>query len=143
MSTTESQGVVKVFDEFVEQNRLKRGGTMPIVSSTSSSASPVAAMLPEGMQLDDIKPLWSSFLPIVSRELPFAMTKFLVFDLSAGSIANLINSANLLGDEKIQVGVGGYGLLLSAFAGALAGTLSLLPLYFMYLCHTFYIISVP
>ena len=143
MSTTESQGVVKVFDEFVEQNRLKRGGTMPIVSSTSSSASPVAAMLPEGMQLDDIKPLWSSFLPIVSRELPFAVTKFLVFDLSAGSIANLINSANLLGDEKIQVGVGGYGLLLSAFAGALAGTFHCWLYFIMYLYHTFYIISVP
>ena len=117
---------------------------MPIVSSTSSSASPVAAILPEGMQLDDIKPLWSSFLPIVSRELPFAVTKFLVFDLSAGSIANLINSANLLGDEKIQVGVGGYGLLLSAFAGALAGTFHCFAIfYYVFVSYYPYIISVP
>jgi len=120
MSTTENQGVAKVFDEFVEQNRLKRGAT--IESTPTSSSSPVAALLPPGLQTEDIKPLWSSFNPIVSRELPFAVTKFLVFDLAAGSIANLINSANLLGDDvKIQVGVGGYGLLLSAFSGAIAG----------------------
>ena len=41
--------------------------------------------------------------------------------LAAGAISDLINGSNLLGDEKIQVGVGGLGLLLSAFAGALAG----------------------
>jgi len=75
-----------------------------------------------GLQLEDITPLWSSFSPIVSRELPFAVTKFLVFDLAAGNISNLINSSNLLGEgNEIQVGVGGLGLLLSAFAGALAG----------------------
>jgi hypothetical protein len=45
----------------------------------------------------------------------------LVFDLAAGSIADLINRSNMLGDEKIQVGVGGLGLLLSAVSGALAG----------------------
>jgi len=67
-----------------------------------------------------IKPLWSSFIPIVSRELPFAVTKFLVFDLAAGSIAELVNSSKLL-DDPLQVGVGSLGLLLSAFAGALAG----------------------
>jgi len=116
MSTTENQDVKKVLDDFVEENRQKRriGGAAPI-------ASAAAAELPTGIQLEDIKPLWSSFTPIVSRELPFAVTKFLVFDLAAGAIANLINSSNLLGDNEIQVGVGGLGLLLSAFAGALAG----------------------
>jgi hypothetical protein len=91
---------------------------MSIASASSLSAS---AILPKGIQLDDIKPLWSSFYPIASRELPFALTKFLVFDLASSSIANLINGSNLLGDDEIQVGVGGLGLLLSAFAGALAG----------------------
>ncbi len=75
----------------------------------------------EGLQPGDIKPLWSSFTPIASRELPFAVTKFLVFDLASGSIADFLNNSHLLGDEKIQVGVGTFGLLLSAFAGALAG----------------------
>jgi hypothetical protein len=74
------------------------------------------------LQIEDIKPLWLSFNPIVSRELPFAVTKFLVFDLAAGTISDLINGSNLLGDgSKIQVGVGTFGLLLSAFSGALAG----------------------
>ena len=84
------------------------------VTSTSSTDS--------GLLVEDIKPLWLSFNPIVSRELPFGVTKFLVFDLAANNISNLINGSNLLGDgNKIQVGVGTLGLLLSAFSGALAG----------------------
>lgn len=76
----------------------------------------------QGLQLEDIKPLWSSFNPIVSRELPFAVTKFLIFDLSSGTISDFINNSNLLGDgNQIQVGVGTLGLLLSALSGALAG----------------------
>lgn len=108
------------FHFFKEENRLKRrdDGAVPVAAASSSSAS---AILPTGMQLEDIKPLWSSFGPIVSRELPFAVTKFLVFDLAAGTISDLINNSNVLGDNEIQVGVGGFGLLLSAFAGALAG----------------------
>jgi hypothetical protein len=50
------------------------------------------------------------------------VTKFLVFDLAAGNIADFINNSNMMGsDTKIQVGVGTAGLLLSAFSGALAG----------------------
>ena len=145
MSTTENQGVKKVFEDLVvrycsfrseavqlprkvqltfcmlqSENRLKQhtGGDMPIASASSLSAS---AILPKGIRLEDIKPLWSSFNPIASRELPFALTKFFVFDLASSFIADLINRSNLLGDDEIQVGVGGLGLLLSAFAGALAG----------------------
>ena len=117
MSTTENQGVNKVFKDFIEENRSKRG-KMSVASASSLSAS---AVFPKGMPLEDIKPLWSSFIPIASRELPFALTKFLVFDLASQSIADFINGSNLLGDGEIQVGVGGLGLFLSAFAGALAG----------------------
>ena len=88
---------------------------MPVASASSPSA-----ISTPGLQLEDITPLWSSFNPIVSRELPFAVMKFLVFDLAAGSIAGLVNSSNLLVDPLV-VGVGTLGLLLSAFAGALAG----------------------
>ncbi len=88
----------------------------PIPVSSTSAVLPIET----GLQLEDIKPLWSSFNPIFSRELPFAVTKFLVFDLAAGAIADFINGSNML-DDNIQVGVGTYGLLLSAFAGALAG----------------------
>lgn len=120
MSTTENQVVSKVFTDFIEENRSKRhrGGKLSVASASSLSAS---AVFPKGMPLEDIKPLWSSFIPIASRELPFALTKFLVFDLASQSIADFINGSNLLGDGEIQVGVGGLGLFLSAFAGALAG----------------------
>ena len=102
-----------------EQNRQKR---KPIGASSSLSSNPAIDL---GLQVEDIKPLWLSFNPIVSRELPFAVTKFLVFDLAAGTISDFINSSNMLGDgNKIQVGVGTLGLLLSAFSGALAGELS-------------------
>ena len=107
-----------------EQNRLKRISGMSSAGTTTTTTTvgmESAAILPTGVQFEDIKPLWSSFLPIVSRELPFALTKFLIFDLASGTIADLINGSSLLGDEEIKVGVGGLGLLLSAFAGGLAG----------------------
>jgi len=55
--------------------------------------------------------------------MPFLdeVTKFLVFDLSASTIASAINSSGAMGDTEIQVGVGTAGLTLSAFAGAIAG----------------------
>ena len=87
---------------------------MPAASSSSSTALATRRLI------EDIAPLWSSFLPIVSRELPFAVTKFFVFDLTAGSIANIVNSSKML-DDPLVVGVGSLGLLLSAFSGALAG----------------------
>jgi hypothetical protein len=124
MAQIENEGVREVFNSFVDQNRLKRGTKATTSSSTSATSVSGATSLvrPAGLQIDDIKPFWSSFYPIVSRELPFAVTKFLVFDLAAGTIADFINSSNLMGsDAKIQVGVGTAGLLLSAFSGALAG----------------------
>ncbi|KAL7554183.1 hypothetical protein ACHAWF_017585 [Thalassiosira exigua] len=120
MSQLEDEGVKDVFYSFVKQNRQKRGGGS-IPSGTSSSSPTATAVVYTGLRLDDIKPLWGSFNPIVSRELPFAVTKFFVFDLAAGGIADFINVSHLLGDEVIQVGVGTLGLLLSAFAGAIAG----------------------
>ena len=116
-SPTQSPPIRLFLDTFQEENRLKsRIGDVSISPSLSTTAA-----LPKGMQLEDLKPLWSSFTPIASRELPFALTKFLVFDLASDSIADLINGSNLMGDDEIHVGVGGLGLLLSAFAGALAG----------------------
>ncbi len=44
-----------------------------------------------------------------------------MFDLASETIADLINGSSLLGDEEIKVGVGGTGLVLSAFSGGLAG----------------------
>lgn len=124
MAQIENEGVDKIFNGFVDQNRQKRG--MKAIAATSTAPVPASsstmAVATKGLQLDDIKPFWSSFYPIVSRELPFAVTKFLVFDLAAGNIADFLNNSNIMGgDTKIQVGVGTAGLLLSAFSGALAG----------------------
>ena len=69
---------------------------------------------------DDLKPLFSGFAPIVSRELPFAITKFLVFDLLAKAIIALLDTQGGA-TEPVQVGVGPTGLAISAVAGALAG----------------------
>ena len=69
---------------------------------------------------DDIPPLFSGFLPIASRELPFAVTKFLAFDLVATTLVSLVNAQPQI-LEPVQVGSGGIGLALSAIAGAFAG----------------------
>jgi hypothetical protein len=122
MAQIENQGVKDVFNSFVDQNRRKRGIKTNSTTSASSASASSSMIATTGLQIDDIKPFWSSFYPIVSRELPFAVTKFLVFDLAAGNIADFINNSNMMGsDTKIQVGVGTAGLLLSAFSGALAG----------------------
>mmetsp|Transcript_5355 Transcript_5355/g.7720 ORF Transcript_5355/g.7720 Transcript_5355/m.7720 type:complete len:963 (+) Transcript_5355:114-3002(+) len=69
----------------------------------------------------DFLPLWSGFAPILSRELPFSLTKFLVFDLLAKAIVGLVNGNLDEGALPIQVGVGTTGLAISAASGAIAG----------------------
>ncbi len=56
----------------------------------------------------------------MSRELPFAVIKFLAFDLIATSAIALINSQPQI-IEPVQVGSGSTGLLVSALSGAVAG----------------------
>jgi Mitochondrial carrier protein len=69
----------------------------------------------------DVKPLWQGFGPTASRELAFAIPKFLAFDIIAKLITGTLNSQLGPGALPIQVGVGGTGLAISAFSGALAG----------------------
>jgi hypothetical protein len=69
----------------------------------------------------DLLPLWAGFGPTASRELAFAIPKFLAFDLIARAITGLINSQLGSGALPIQVGVGTAGLAISAVSGALAG----------------------
>ena len=69
----------------------------------------------------DLKPLWQGFGPTASRELAFAIPKFLAFDIIAKAITGSINSQLSPGALPIQVGVGGTGLAISAFSGAIAG----------------------
>jgi hypothetical protein len=72
----------------------------------------------KSLQIRDYLPLWSGFAPILSRELPFAVVKFLTFDLLANIIISFLNSQT--GDSgalPVQVGVGPIGLTVSAAAG--------------------------
>ncbi len=74
------------------------------------------------LEKSDFSPLFSGFPKIVSRELPFAVTKFLIFDLAANTLIVLIQNSNPdTSLDPIKVGVGPTGLAISAFAGAIAG----------------------
>ena len=70
--------------------------------------------------MKDAQALFSGFYPIVSRELPFAVIKFLAFDLIASTAMTVINSQPQI-IEPIQVGSGSIGLIVSAVSGAIAG----------------------
>lgn len=70
----------------------------------------------------DLLPLWAGFAPTVSRELPFAIAKFVTFDVIATTAVAWINTqASQDGSLPVQVGVGPVGLSISAIAGAFAG----------------------
>lgn len=73
------------------------------------------------LQPRDLLPLWSGFAPTLSRELPFALAKFVTFDVLAKVMVQFFNSQATEGALPIQVGVGPTGLAISAAAGALAG----------------------
>lgn len=66
----------------------------------------------------DYKVLFAPFPKIISRELPFAIAKFLAFDIVARYMIEIVNSGS---QRQVQVGVGPEGLAISAFAGAIAG----------------------
>lgn len=66
-------------------------------------------------------PLWGGFPPTLSRELPFAIAKFLAFDLIANAIVGVVNAQAAEGALPVQVGAGTIGLAISAIAGAFAG----------------------
>jgi hypothetical protein len=79
-----------------------------------------------GFSLSDVKPkdllpLWAGFPPTATRELAFAIPKFLAFDALAKTITGFINAQAGPGSLPIQVGVGTTGLLISAISGAVAG----------------------
>lgn len=102
MGLVEAKGWTEVLDLFLEdKNGAPRGD---------------AKLKPK-----DLLPLWSGFSPTVSRELPFAVTKFLVFDILAKDITGLVNAQMSEGAIPVQVGIGTAGLAISAVSGAVAG----------------------
>mmetsp|Transcript_30580 Transcript_30580/g.89350 ORF Transcript_30580/g.89350 Transcript_30580/m.89350 type:complete len:1165 (+) Transcript_30580:324-3818(+) len=124
MGKVKAQGWTEVLADFLAEKRSTRststvrGGT-GVIPAPKPEVSDAEFKLKE-IKKDDLKPLFSGFTPIASRELPFAITKFLVFDLLAKAIIALLNSQGNL-TEPVQVGVGPTGLAISAVAGAIAG----------------------
>jgi mRNA-degrading endonuclease HigB of HigAB toxin-antitoxin module len=106
------QKVGYVLSDFLEEKREQRGQTMP--------KDQMRSFKPTDISKDDIEPLFSGFLPILSRELPFAVVKFFVFDLLSSSMCTFINAQPQVIDP-VEVGVGSVGLIVSAFSGAIAG----------------------
>ena len=125
MGKVEAKGWTEVLADFLADKRSTRststfrGGTGAIPAPPKTAVSGAEFKLKE-IKKDDLKPLFSGFAPIVSRELPFAITKFLVFDLLAKAIIALLDTQGGA-TEPVQVGVGPTGLAISAVAGALAG----------------------
>ena len=102
MGMVEAKGWTAVLDDFLEEK--------------NGSARADAKLKPQ-----DLLPLWSGFAPTVSRELPFAVIKFLVFDILAKQLTILANAQLGEGAIPVQSGVGTTGLAISAIAGAVAG----------------------
>ncbi len=98
----------------------KKRGKFNFASTNAGQIHPERDYTLLDVKKDDIQPLFSGFLPIVSRELPFAVIKFLAFDIVATFIISLINAQPQI-IEPIQVGTGTIGLAVSAFSGAIAG----------------------
>ncbi|KAL7581793.1 hypothetical protein ACA910_022322 [Epithemia clementina (nom. ined.)] len=69
----------------------------------------------------DFLPVWTAFNPILSREIPFVVTKFVAFDVISTSTVAFLNSQAGEGALPVQIGVGGVGLAVSAASGAIAG----------------------
>ena len=102
----------KVFQNFIEENSKNNGSSVTRKEEEFNF---------KNVKPEDVLPLWSGFAPTLSRELPFAIAKFLAFDILARALTGLLNSQTQEGALPIQVGVGPVGLTVSAVAGAIAG----------------------
>lgn len=74
----------------------------------------------DSVTIRELSRLWDAFPKVVSRELPFAIVKFITFDVAAGAIISIINAKTPFAGQ-VQVGSGAVGLAVSAMAGAVAG----------------------
>jgi hypothetical protein len=108
----------QVLANSVAENRAKAEGKI----RKTKELKPAASVLDlKNIEPKDLPPLFAGFPPIASRELAFAIPKFLAFDVIAKTFASIANSQADPGSLPIQVGVGTEGLLISAISGALAG----------------------
>ncbi|CAB9515620.1 Mitochondrial carrier protein (Partial), partial [Seminavis robusta] len=118
MIRLDSVGWTEVLQTFLRENEKQAAKTAAkrVQRNEGGDSSGLEDINPK-----DLLPLWSGFAPTLSRELPFAIAKFLAFDVLARLITDVINSQTQEGALPVQVGVGPAGLAVSAIAGAVAG----------------------
>ena len=116
MGLVESQKWTDVLGGFIEEKAVKGNDKGRDVSGEMHHDFSLKTLKPK-----DLLPLFAGFPPTASRELAFAIPKFLAFDVLAKAITGFINAQAGPGSLPIQVGVGTAGLLVSAISGALAG----------------------
>jgi hypothetical protein len=119
MGLVESKPWTAVLGDFLDEKSSNRGCKKSTKSVSTSEQSSDFSL--KDVKAKDLLPLLAGFPPTVSRELLFAVPKFLVFDTIAKVIEGFINSSADPGSLPIQVGVGAEGLTISAFSGAIAG----------------------
>eukprot|EP00980_Cylindrotheca_fusiformis_P004831 scaffold1034_cov127-Cylindrotheca_fusiformis.AAC.12 len=119
MGLVEAKPWTEVLGDFLNEKASMGDNKDPKLSSSTSEKS--AAFSIKSTQPKDLLPLFAGFPPTASRELAFAIPKFLAFDIIAKAITGLINANADPGSLPIQVGVGAEGLIISAFSGAIAG----------------------
>jgi len=106
MARVENSGINRVLGDYMDSHR--NPGT-----SDFANASLYKQLSDFDIKLDFL-PFYTSFIPVVTRELPFSITKFLAFDFFAKIICAAL-------PINVQVGVGTAGLCVSAISGAFAG----------------------
>jgi len=129
MAYVEGQPVKVVFSDFLKEKRKERNTKTPKLGKRSSNYNTIdndsSLIGLTNLQKEDLQPLFSGFIPILSREFPFAVAKFLAFDLIASTTINIINSLFVGGAEQpVEVGIGTIGLIVSASSGSVAGLFS-------------------
>jgi solute carrier family 25 phosphate transporter 3 len=119
MGLIESKPWTAVLGDFLNERTSNRGGKKSKKSVSTPEKSSDFSL--KDIKAKDLLPLFAGFPPTVSRELAFAIPKFLAFDIITNVITGFINASADPGSLPIQVGVGAEGLTISAFSGALAG----------------------
>lgn len=106
MARVDDASISRVLGDYMD-------GRRPPGTSDFANTSALKQLTDFDIKLDFL-PLYTSFIPVVTRELPFSITKFLAFDFFAKIICTAL-------PMNVQVGVGTAGLVVSATAGAFAG----------------------
>lgn len=121
MGLIESVGWTKVLEDFIAEKSRPRQKTSNSFGLNRKKHGGHQEFELRNLKARDILPLWAGFAPTVSRELPFAVVKFLTFDFITGTVITFLNTQSSDGALPIQVGTGPIGLIVSALAGAVAG----------------------